>query len=306
MEILFNGAGKAARPANGNYVKDSDTAHFVEDVLEASMKVPVIVDFWATWCGPCKTLGPLLEKLVNAAGGAIRMVKIDVDKNQDLAAQMRVQSIPAVYAFKGGRPVDGFVGAVPESQVKSLIARLAGGNGTAFAADEVLKEAKSLLDAGQSAEALALFREVLDQDPESAPAMAGCLRCLIADGQLDEAKRVFAGLPEAMAAHAEMAAVKTAIELADQANNAGPANELRQAVSANPDDHKARYDLALAYFAAGERESAVDELLELFRRNRSWNDDAARKQLVKMFEAFGPTDPLTQSARRRLSSLMFS
>lgn len=307
MEILFNGAAKAAQPAKGNFVKDGDTASFMQDVIEPSMQTPVIVDFWAPWCGPCKTLGPLLEKLVNAAGGAVRLVKINVDENQELAAQMRIQSIPAVYAFKGGQPVDGFVGTVPESQVKALIGRLAGGKGAAGpSVDDILAEAKAMLAEGDAAGAMGVFQEVLAQDPTNAAAYAGCLRCLIQAGEVEEAKRRLAKIPEAMAGHADIAAVKTALDLADQATQAGPAADLRRALADDPENHQARFDLAMAYYAAGEREAAVDELLELFRRNRAWNEEAARKQLLKLFEAFGRADPLTQSAQRRLSSLMFS
>ncbi len=307
MDILFNSGAKAGQPAAGNFVKDSDTASFVVDVIETSMKTPVIVDFWAPWCGPCKTLTPLLEKLVAAAGGAVRLVKIDVDKNPELAAQMRIQSIPAVYAFKGGQPVDGFVGAQPDSQVKALIQRLVGDQAApGLATDDLLAEAKALLAEGDAAGAMAVFQEVLAHDPVHPVAFAGSLRCLVQAGQIDEAKRHLAKLPASLAGHAEIAAVRSAIELAEQATQAGPAADFTRALSANPDDHQARFDLAMAYFAAGEREAAVDELLELFRRNRTWNDDAARKQLVKLFEAFGRADPLTQSAQRRLSSLMFS
>jgi putative thioredoxin len=307
MEILFNSGATAGKPAAGQFVKDSDTASFVADVVETSMTTPVIVDFWAPWCGPCKTLGPLLEKLVAAAGGAVRLVKVDVDKNPELAAQMRIQSIPAVYAFKGGQPVDGFVGSVPDSQVKALIQRLVGDNAApGLATEDLLAEAKALLAEGEIAGALAVFQEVLVHDPANPIACAGSLRCLIAAGHVDEAKRQLTKLPEAVTAHAEIAAVRTAIDLAEQATKAGPAADFRRLLVANADDHQARYDLAMAYFASGEREAAVDELLELFRRNRSWNDDAARKQLVKLFEVFGRADPLTQSAQRRLSSLMFS
>jgi putative thioredoxin len=304
MEFLLNNAPKA--PSAAGLIKDSDTAHFVADVLEASLKGPVLVDFWATWCGPCKTLGPLLEKLVTAAGGAIRLVKIDVDKNPELVQQMRIQSVPAVYAFKDGRPVDGFVGAVPESQVKDLIKRLTADQAPASGLDDLLAEAKALLEAGDGAQAMALFGAVLEQDPENAPALAGSLRCLLLADRVDEARRVLGALPETVAKHAEIVAVATSLDLAEQAAKAGPTTDLRRAVEADPGNHQARFDLALACFAAGDRESAVDELLELFRRDRAWNDGAARQQLVKLFEAFGPADPLTKSGRRRLSSLMFS
>jgi putative thioredoxin len=306
MESLFNIGAGGAKPAVGG-VKESSIATFVQDVLEPSTKVPVIVDFWAPWCGPCKTLGPLLEKLVKETKGAVQLVKINVDQNQELAAQMRIQSIPAVYAFKNGRPVDGFVGAVPESQMRAFIKRLAGdaasqGDGL----EEALAEAKEFAAQGDIATALDIYREILAQAPDNAAAIAGMLRCLMQADEIAEVKRVLAGLPAELAKNDEIVAVRTAVELAEQAGNLGPPEDLRRRLSRDPADHQARYDLSLAYFAAGEREAAVDELLELFRRDRAWNEDAARKQLVKLFEAFGPTDPLTLSARRRLSSLMFA
>jgi putative thioredoxin len=307
METLFSGGGKTSQPDSGALVKESDTAGFVADVLEASTKIPVIVDFWAPWCGPCKTLGPLLEKLVKEARGAVRMVKINVDKNQELAAQMRIQSIPAVYAFKGGRPVDGFVGAVSESQVKAFVQRLITGQaGQGPSLDDILAEAKAALAEGDVDGALQVFQAVLDEDKQNPAALAGVARCLVQLGRLKEAAQLLETLPAELAKHAEIAAARTALELAEQAGQAGSPTELRRALALNADDHQTRYDLAMAYFASGEREAAVDELLELFRRNRTWNDDAARKQLVKLFEAFGPTDPLTVSARKRLSSLMFA
>ena len=307
MEILINGGPKAGQAGAEGWVKESTTASFVEDVLEASAKVPVVVDFWAPWCGPCKTLGPLLEKLVKETKGAVRMVKVNVDKNQDLAMQMRVQSIPAVYAFVNGRPVDGFVGAVPESQVKAFIQRLLGSSaGAAPGLEEVLAEAKELLATGDANTALQIYQEVLAQDQQNAVAVAGTLRCLLQLDLAGQAQRLLDGLPSELAGHAEITAVRTALDLAQQAGQAGPASELRRAVAVNPDDHQARFDLAMAYYATGEREAAVDELLELFRRNRTWNDEAARKQLLKLFEAFGPTDPLTVASRKRLSSLMFA
>lgn len=306
METLIGGSQGSQPGANG-WIKEGDTSSFVEDVLEASVQVPIIVDFWATWCQPCKTLGPLLEKLVKEAKGSVRLVKVNVDKNQELAAQMRIQSIPAVYAFKNGRPVDGFVGAVTESQVKAFIQRLVGAAvDSKPGIEEALAEAKALLVAGDAATAIQLFQEILGEDPENAAALGGAARCLLQLGQADEAKHLLDSLPAELAKHAEITAARTALELAEQAGQAGPAAELRRAVAVNPDDHQARFDLAMAYFAGGEREAAVDELLELYRRNKGWNEEAARKQLVKLFEAFGPTDPLTISARKRLSSLMFA
>jgi putative thioredoxin len=305
--LFSSGAKNGRKPVAGELIKEATTATFVSDVLEASRDVPVIVDFWAPWCGPCKTLGPLLEKLVHQAAGAVRLVKVDVDANQALAAQMRIQSIPAVYAFRGGRPVDGFVGALPESQVKAFLARLIGDKAdTVPELGELLAEAKALLDSGQPDKALAAYREVLAADPENVAAIAGSLRCLVQAGRTAEAKKVLDGLPAELAKESELAAVRVAIELAEQAADAGPTAELERAVAAAPDDPQKRFDLAMAYYARGNRQGAVDQLLELFRRNRAWNDDAARKQLIKLFEAFGPTDPLTVAARRRLSSLMFA
>jgi putative thioredoxin len=307
MEILFNSSAKSGAPAADKSVKEVNIASFVDDVIEASMTVPVVVDFWAPWCEPCKALGPMLEKLVNETGGAVRLVKVNVDKNQELAAQMRIQSIPAVYAFKGGRPVDGFVGAQPDSKIRAFIQRLTGGQlGKAPEVDELLAEAKTILAAGDSRTALQIYQQILSVDRQNPAAIAGSLRCLIQAGEINQAKQGLAALPPDLAKHAEIAAVRTAIELIEQANQAGPAADLRRAVAANPDDHQARFDLAMACFGAGQREAAVDELLELFRRDRNWNDGAARQQLIKLFDAFGPTDPLTVSGRKRLSSLMFA
>ncbi|HEY1722832.1 MAG TPA: thioredoxin [Magnetospirillaceae bacterium] len=296
--------------ADADTVINGSTQTFVEDVIEASMKQPVIVDFWATWCGPCKTLGPIIEKAVRDTKGAVKLVKIDVDRNQEIAQQLRIQSIPAVYAFSGGRPVDGFVGALPESQVKTFIQRLiatAGQGGDAAAAiEEALTEAKSLLDSGDAASALEIYQSVMGEDPANAVAAAGTLRALIALGHTDEAKTLLESLPPELAKHADVVAVKTSMELAAEASKAGPTDELEKRVAADANDHQARFDLASAQFAAGQREAAIDQLLELFRRNRSWNEEAARKQLVKFFEAMGPVDELTVAGRKRLSSLMFS
>jgi putative thioredoxin len=310
MDLIFNGGrpqGQGAAAGAGDLIKDGSSASFMADVIEASTKTPVIVDFWATWCGPCKTLGPLLEKVVREAKGAVRMVKIDVDKNQDLAAQLRVQSVPTVYAFKGGRPVDAFAGALPESQVREFVKRLTAGEPAALDLAEVVAEAKQALNDGDIQTAAHLFQEVLAEEPDNAPAVAGLMRCMLATGQADQARAVLAQLPDEVARHAEVQAVKTALDLANEAAGAaGETAELRRKVSVNADDHQARFDLAMAYYAAGEFETAADELLELIRRDRAWNDEAARKQLVKFFDAFGQTSPLTVSCRKRLSSILFS
>jgi len=304
MEPLIGSA-----PVAGDLIKDSDTQHFVADVIEASRKQPVIVDFWAPWCGPCKTLGPALEKAVRDARGEVKLVKINVDTNQELAAQMRIQSIPAVYAFKDGRPVDGFVGALPESQIKSFIGRLAGEIGPS-PVDQALEQAQAALDGGDAKSAAAIFEEVLRHLPESGPALAGLVRADIALGELDRARTTLNGAGEAAAKHADVAGARAALELAEQAkrrtSDGVALEQLRARLGGDANDHQTRYDLAMVLYAAGEREAAVDQLLDIVRRNRGWNEEAARKQLVKLFEAFGPQDPLTIESRRRLSSILFS
>jgi len=307
MDLIFNSAPKPGAGADKDLIKEGSAATFMADVMEMSVKVPVIVDFWATWCGPCKQLGPALEKAVREAKGAVRMVKIDVDKNQDLAAQLRIQSVPTVYAFKDGRPVDAFTGAQPDSQIKAFIAKLtAGAPGAGPSLDDYIAEAKTILAEGDAQTAAGIFQQVLQEEPDNAAAIAGLLRCLMAVGQGDQAEAMLAQLTPEQAAHADVVAVATALELARHAGGVGEAADLRRRLAHDADDHQARFDLALAYYGAGESEAAVEELLELFRRNRSWNEDAARKQLVKLFEALGPRDPLTLSGRRRLSTLMFS
>ena len=311
METLIGTgpAGSQGGAAAADLIKDVETATFAADVLDASMSVPVIVDFWATWCGPCKTLGPQLEKAVKDARGAVKLVKVDVDRNQELAAQMRIQSIPAVYAFFQGRPVDGFVGAQPDSQLQAFVKRLAELAGTSQGpspVEQALEEAKALLEGGQPAAASALFGQVLQHEPDNTAALAGLMRCRLAAGDTAGARKMFESLAEELRSRSEFEPIAASLELAEAGSAAGPIPELMERVAQNHGDHQARFDLAMALYADSKRESAVDELLEIMRRQRDWNEEAARKQLLKFFEAWGPTDPLTLSARRRLSSLLFS
>jgi putative thioredoxin len=309
METLI-GQNPAA-PAGGDII-DSSQANFAKDVLDASRDKPVIVDFWAPWCGPCKQLTPALEKVVTAAKGAVKLVKINIDENQALAQQLRIQSIPTVYAFYQGRPVDGFMGALPESQLKEFIAKLMQVTGADGAGDEaaqlaeVLAHAKQALESGDMMTASQIYTEVLQHDPTHPEAIAGMARAYLKAADVTRAKQILDTAPKEHANHAEIVAARAAIELAEQAEKAGPVNDLKAKVEANPKDHQARYDLAMALYAGGEREGAVDELLEIIRRDRKWNEEGARKQLVKFFEALGPMDPLTVDARKRLSSILFS
>ena len=311
MEPII-GAEKAGPPAgggDGQLIKDSDTANFARDVLDASMEVPVVVDFWAPWCGPCKTLGPAIEKAVTEARGAVRLVKVNVDENQDIAAQLRVQSLPTVYAFFQGRPVDGVVGAQPDSQVKRFVEKLAEGAGTTAGpspVEQALEQAEAALDSGQAAAASALYGQVLQHEPDNPAAIAGMIRCRLAAGDSAGAKQMFDGLTEEQRALPELAPIAASLELAEAGSAAGPIPELRDKLARDENDHQTRFDLAMALFAAEQSGAAADELLEILRRNRAWNEEAARKQLLKFFEAWGPTDPLTVETRRRLSSLLFS
>jgi putative thioredoxin len=299
----------AAPAAPVDVIKDGTDRSFMADVIETSKTVPVIVDFWAPWCGPCKQLGPIIEKVVKAARGAVKLVKINTDENPAVAGQLRVQSIPAVYAFFQGRPVDAFVGALPESQIKQWVDRLVGMAGGPPGADDIeaaLAEAKQILEEGDPQTASEIYRQVLEVEPANAPAYAGLVRCLMAANSVDDAKAFLDQAPKEIATHAEIASVRASLDLLDQTAQVGSVADLERRLARDPDDHEARYDLAMAHFAAGRREEAVDGLLDLVKRDRDWNEQAARKQLVKLFEAFGPTDKLTIQARRRLSSLLFS
>lgn len=305
--MLELGQGGAA-PA-GDLIKDVSEADFMVEVVEASQTVPVIVDFWAPWCGPCKQLGPALEAAVTAAKGAVKMAKVNVDENQMIAGQMRVQSIPTVYAFYQGQPIDGFQGALPPSEIDAFVARVieaAGGEVDDGGLDAALEAAEEMLAEGDAQGAGETFAAILAQDQENAAAFGGLVRANIAMGALEQAEAVLAQCPDAMAKTPEVEAARAQFELAKQAENAGPVAELRAVVDAEPDNHQARFDLAQALHAAGETEAAVDELLELFRRDREWNEGAAKAQLFTIFEALKANDPVVLNGRRKLSSMIFA
>ena len=289
-------------------IKDGNEQTFLQDVIEPSKTVPVIVDFWAPWCGPCKTLGPALEAAVTAAKGAVRMVKINVDENQMLSQQLRIQSIPTVYAFFNGQPVDGFQGAIPGSEIKKFIeglAKLAGGSADDGLAD-ALAAAEEMLTEGAPADAAETFAAILEEDPANAAAYGGLIRAHLAMGDLDQAETLAADAPAELAKAKEVEAARAQIELARQAAKAGPVDELRALLAKDPANRQVMFDLATALHASGDVEGAVNMLLDLFKLDREWNDGAARAQLFIIFEALKPQDPIVLAGRRRLSSMIFA
>jgi putative thioredoxin len=300
--MLQNGG---AMTAAADVVKETTTQGFMKDVIEESKRQPVLVDFWAPWCGPCKQLTPVLEKAVTAAKGKVKLVKMNIDDHPAIPGQMGIQSIPAVIAFSNGQPVDGFMGALPESQVVAFLERLTKGKISGEDQD-LLKTADEALANGDAATAADIYAQLLAEDSGNIPALAGLARCYLETGNIEQAKKTLEMVPEAKNNDTAVAAARAAVELAEKAKSVGPIDELQAKVNANPLDHQARFDLATALNAAGRRDEAANNLLEIIRRDRKWNDDGARKQLVQFFEAWGFADPAAVEGRKRLSSILFA
>src|ERR1700732_1334197 len=298
--------GSGAAPQAADLIKETTTQTFVKDVIEGSKRQPVLIDFWAPWCGPCRQLTPILEKAVRAAKGKVKLVKMNIDDHPAIPGQMGIQSIPAVIAFVNGQPADGFMGAVPESQVTAFINKLTAGMPGEPNIAEILKEAEAVLAEGDPATAASIYAEVLAADATNIAALAGLAKCYMATGAIEQAKQTLAMVPESKRNDAGVKAVQASIDLAEQAKALGPVAELEQGVAANPLDHQARFDLATALNASGKRAEATNELLEIVKRDRKWNDDGARKQLVQFFDAWGPADEATVEGRKRLSTILFA
>src|SRR5262245_52719643 len=297
--------GKPQQAPAGDIVKDVSLATFAKDVLEASRRVPVLVDFWAPWCEPCKVLTPVLEKVVRSFGGKVRLAKVNIDQNQTLAGQLRIQSIPTVYAFRDGRPLDGFQGAQPESAVKAFVERLLGEE-AAMDAATALAAADQALEANDLQGAAETYAALLQEDPQNVAALAGLAKCYLKTGDVERAEQTLGLVPPDKRQTGAVASAQAALDLAKLAGKAGDAGKLKAKVEASPGDHQARIDYAMALAAAGKKSEATDQLLESFRRDRKWNEEAARKQLVQLFDAWGPKDPATLEGRRKLSSILFS
>ena len=307
MTVVEQGNGAAA-PVAADLIKETTTQTFVKDVIEESRRQPVLIDFWAEWCGPCRQLTPVLEKAVRNAKGKVKLVKMNIDQHPAIPGQMGIQWIPAVIAFVNGQPADGFMGAVPESQITAFIEKLTKGvvaPGEPNIA-EILQEAEAVLAEGDPAAAAQIYAEVLALDASNIAATAGLAKCYVATGAIDQAKQTLAMVPESKRSDAAVKAVQAALDLAEQAQSVGPVGELEQKVAANPLDHQARFDLATALNAMGKRVEATMQLLEIVKRDRKWNDDGARKQLVQFFEAWGGADEATVEGRKRLSTILFS
>lgn len=298
-----------AAPAADDLIKDTTEATFMADVVEMSQTIPVIVDFWAPWCGPCKTLGPQLEAAVKAAKGAVKMVKVDIDQAQSIAGQLQIQTVPTVYAFFKGQPIDGFQGAVPASEITDFVDRVikaSGGEAPGDGLADAVAAAEDMLTEGEATDAAQTFSAVLGENPQHAGAYGGLVRAHIALGELDQAEAVLNGAPAEISKSPELEAAFAQLELARQAEGAGPLDDLMAAVAANPDDAQAQFDLALAMHANGDVQGAVDALLELFKKDREWNEGAAKTQLFTIFEALKPNDPVVLNGRRKLSSMIFA
>ena len=307
MTVVEQGNGAAA-PVAADLIKETTTQTFVKDVIEESRRQPVLIDFWAEWCGPCRQLTPVLEKAVRNAKGKVKLVKMNIDQHPAIPGQMGIQSIPAVIAFVNGQPADGSMGAVPESQVNAFIEKLTKGMSAPGEPNiaEILQEAEAVLAEGDPAAAAQIYAEVLALDATNIPAMAGLAKCYVTTGAIEQAKQTLAMVPDAKRNDAAVKAVQAAIDLAEQAQSVGPIGELEQKVAANPLDHQARFDLATALNAMGKRGEATAQLLEIVKRDRKWNDDGARKLLVQLFEAWGGADEATVEGRKRLSTILFS
>lgn len=288
----------------GDVIKDTTSASFKADVIDASRSTPVIVDFWASWCGPCKQLTPLIEKVVRSYGGKVRLAKVNVDENQAIAAQLRVQSLPTVLAFRDGQPIDGFVGAQPESAIKAFVDRLVADDAD-LGLGELIKSAEDLLEQGDLQGAAEIFATVLQEDRSNAEALAGLASCYLRSGDATRAKQTLALVPPDKREVAVVRSVEAALLLAEKGSTAGDLSALKRRLEENSQDHQARFDLAVGLAAGEERGEALDLLLDLVRMDSQWNDEAARKQLLQFFDAWGPKEPLVTEGRRRLSSILF-